>query len=151
MSQRSQGLPARMRRGHRRRWLRMGWTDQSIHLLKCFSVDLPKLEISDLGDEFNLESFLFLEDADSGESRSSSMVISETTIYTLTKVEESISNQTSIYLRNAFEAKGTRKSNHSASKWQSPNHTIANCIHGLQVHSLPSFTIMLLCISIQRS
>ena len=31
------------------------------------SVDLPKLELSDLGDEFSLESFPFLEDADSNE------------------------------------------------------------------------------------
>src|SRR5258708_420130 len=35
--------------------------------LKTLSVDLPKLEISDLGEEFNLESFPFLEDINSDE------------------------------------------------------------------------------------
>src|SRR5258708_11267699 len=44
------------------------------------NVDPPKLELSDLGNEFSLESFPFPEDADSDESRSSSRIISETTM-----------------------------------------------------------------------
>src|SRR5258708_5563443 len=44
------------------------------------SVILPKLEISDLGDEFNLENFPFSENADSDKSQGSSRAISETTI-----------------------------------------------------------------------
>jgi len=35
---------------------------------ETLSVDPPKLELSDLGDEFSLESFPFPEDADSNES-----------------------------------------------------------------------------------
>src|SRR5260370_21201059 len=48
--------------------------------LGMLSVDLSKLEISDLGDEFNLENFPFSENVDSDESRGSSRAISETTI-----------------------------------------------------------------------
>src|SRR5258708_22560996 len=47
---------------------------------ETLSVDPPKLELSDLGNEFNLESFPFLEDADSNEIRDSSRVIPEMTM-----------------------------------------------------------------------
>ena len=50
---------------------------------QALSIDPPKLELSDLGDEFSLGSFQFLgntEGVDSAESRDSSKAISETTM-----------------------------------------------------------------------
>src|SRR5258708_28634951 len=47
--------------------------------LEMLSVDPPKLELSDLGNEFSLENFPFLEDADSNEIRDSSKIIPEMT------------------------------------------------------------------------
>ncbi len=48
--------------------------------LDTLSVDLPKLEISDLGNEFNLVNFPFSENVDSDKSQGSSRAILETTI-----------------------------------------------------------------------
>src|SRR5258708_2546996 len=48
--------------------------------LETFSVNSPKLEISDLREEFNLESFPFLEDINSYEGQDSSKVVSEMTM-----------------------------------------------------------------------